>query len=56
MEVAPNILNRQFNPTAPNQVWATDISYVWTLKGWMYVAVVIDLYSRQVVGWLLMSI
>ncbi len=43
MEVAPNILNRQFNPTAPNQVWATDISYVWTLKGWMYVAVVIDL-------------
>ncbi len=51
MEVAPNILNRQFNPTAPNQVWATDISYVWTLKGWMYVAVVIDLYSRQVVGW-----
>lgn len=51
MAVAPNALNRQFNPTSPNQVWTTDISYVWTLEGWMYVAVVIDLYSRQVVGW-----
>lgn len=51
LAVAPNTLNRQFNPTAPNQVWTTDISYVWTLEGWMYVAVVIDLYSRQVVGW-----
>lgn len=50
-EVAPNILNRQFNPTAPNQIWTTDISYVWTLEGWMYVAVVMDLYSRQIVGW-----
>jgi transposase InsO family protein len=51
LEVAPNRLNRQFNPTTPNEVWTTDISYVWTLEGWMYVAVVIDLYSRQVVGW-----
>jgi transposase InsO family protein len=51
MAVAPNTLNRQFNPNEPNQVWATDISYVWSLEGWMYVAVVIDLYSRQVVGW-----
>lgn len=51
LALAPNILNRRFNPTAPNQVWTTDISYVWTLEGWMYVAVVIDLYSRQVVGW-----
>jgi len=51
LAVAPNALNRQFNPTAPNQVWTTDISYVWTLEGFMYVAVVIDLYSRQVVGW-----
>jgi len=49
--VAPNTLNRRFNPTKPNQVWTTDISYVWTLEGWMYMAVVIDLYSRQVVGW-----
>jgi putative transposase len=51
LEVAPNRLNRQFNPSKPNEVWTTDISYVWTLEGWMYVAVVIDLYSRQVVGW-----
>lgn len=51
LEVAPNTLNRQFNPIKPNEVWTTDISYVWTLEGWMYVAVVIDLYSRQVVGW-----
>ena len=51
LEVAPNTLNRQFNPSKPNEVWTTDISYVWTLEGWMYVAVVIDLYSRQVVGW-----
>lgn len=50
-EVAPNRLNRQFNVTAPNQAWTTDISYVWTLEGWMYVAVVMDLYSRQIVGW-----
>jgi putative transposase len=51
LAVAPNMLNRQFNPLKPNEVWSTDISYVWTLEGWMYVAVVIDLYSRQVVGW-----
>jgi putative transposase len=51
LTVAPNTLDRQFNPTTPNQVWTTDISYVWTLEGWMYLAVVIDLYSRQVVGW-----
>jgi putative transposase len=51
LEVVANTLNRQFNPIKPNQVWTTDISYVWTLEGFMYVAVVIDLYSRQVVGW-----
>ena len=49
--VAPNHLNRQFNPQAPNRVWATDISYVRTWEGWLYVAVVIDLFSRKVVGW-----
>lgn len=48
---APNTLNRQFNPTAPNQVWTADITYVWTLEGWMYLAVILDLYSRQVIGW-----
>jgi len=51
LEIAPNRLNRQFNPMKPNQVWTTDISYVWTLGGWMYVAIVMDLYSRQIVGW-----
>lgn len=51
LAVAPNTLARQFNPTSPNQVWTTDLSYVWTLEGWLYVAVVMDLYSRQIVGW-----
>ena len=49
--IAPNRLDRQFQVTKPNQVWTTDITYVWTLQGWLYVAVVIDLFSRQVVGW-----
>ena len=49
--VSPNTLDRQFKVSQPNQVWATDITYVWTLQGWLYVAVVIDLFSRQVVGW-----
>jgi putative transposase len=47
--ISPNHLNRQFDVTAPNKVWATDITYVWTLEGWLYVAIVIDLFSRQVV-------
>ena len=49
--VAKNLLNRQFNPPGPNQVWATDITYIWTLEGWAYLAIVMDLYSRQIVGW-----
>ena len=49
--VAPNTLGRQFNPGTPNQAWVTDISYVWTLEGFVYVATVMDLYSRQIVGW-----
>ena len=49
--VAENVLNRQFSPQAPNQVWGTDITYLWTQEGWIYLAVVIDLYSRRVVGW-----
>jgi len=51
LPVAENVLNRQFNPTAPNQAWGTDITYLWTQEGWVYLAVVIDLYSRRVVGW-----
>lgn len=49
--VAPNILDRQFDPERPNQVWATDITFLWTQEGWMYLAVGIDLFSRRVVGW-----
>lgn len=51
LPVAKNVLNRQFSPAAPNQVWGTDITYLWTQQGWIYLAVVIDLYSRRVVGW-----
>lgn len=49
--ISPNTLNRNVDVDAPNRVWATDITYVWTLEGWLYVAVVIDLFSRPVVGW-----
>ena len=51
LPVAPNVLNRQFSVQAPNQVWAGDISYLWTDEGWLYLAVVLDLYSRAVIGW-----
>jgi putative transposase len=50
---ASNVLRREFNPAAPNRVWAGDITYLWTAEGWMYLAVFIDLYSRMVVGWAL---
>jgi len=49
--VAPNLLERRFDMDGPNQAWVGDITYVWTLRGFMYLAVVIDLYSRRVVGW-----
>lgn len=49
--VAPNALNRQFEAPAPNQKWVADFTYIWTAEGWLYVAVVVDLYSRRVVGW-----
>jgi transposase InsO family protein len=49
--VAPNVLNRNFDVDAPNKVWTADITYVWTFEGWLYLAVVMDLYSRQIVGW-----
>jgi putative transposase len=51
MPVAPNILNRDFTPNSPNKAWAGDIIYVWTREGWLYLAVVLDLFSRKVVGW-----
>lgn len=49
--IAPNLLDRDFSATGPNQKWAGDISYIWTNEGWLYLAVVIDLYSRRVIGW-----
>ncbi len=49
--VAPNVLNRQFAPSAPNRAWAADITYFPTKGGWLYLAIVIDLYSRRIVGW-----
>jgi transposase InsO family protein len=51
LPVAENLLARDFTAGAPNRVWVSDITYVWTLEGWMYLAVVLDLYHRQVVGW-----
>lgn len=48
---AANTLDRAFTVAAPNQVWAGDLTYVWTLEGWLYLAVLLDLYSRRVVGW-----
>jgi transposase InsO family protein len=51
LPVAPNILNRQFDVPSPNKAWTADISYVWTFEGWLYLAVVMDLHSRQIVGW-----
>jgi len=49
--IADNVLNRNFEATRPNEKWATDITYVWTREGWLYLAVVMDLYSRRIVGW-----
>jgi len=51
--VAANLLDRNFNSDRPNQRWVTDISYVWTDEGWCYLAVILDLFSRAVVGWAL---
>jgi putative transposase len=51
LSLAANTLNRQFTVTHPNRVWAGDLTYVWTTEGWLYLAVVIDLYSRFVIGW-----
>ena len=51
LPVADNVLNRDFSPAAPNQAWGSDITYLWTQQGWIYLAVIIDLYSRRVVGW-----
>lgn len=49
--IAGNVLDRQFQADAPNQKWVADFTYIWTAEGWLYVAVVLDLYSRRAVGW-----
>src|SRR5713101_7344318 len=49
--VAANVLDRTFVAPAPNRKWIADFTYVWTAEGWLYVAAVIDLFSRRVVGW-----
>jgi putative transposase len=49
--VAPNVLDRTFEAAIPNRKWIADFTYVWTAEGWLYVAAVIDLFSRRVVGW-----
>ena len=51
LPIAPNLLQRNFTATAPNQVWTGGITYIATDEGWLYLAVVLDLFSRQVVGW-----
>ena len=51
LPIADNLLDRQFDPTGPNEVWATDITYIPTREGWLYLAAVEDLYARRVVGW-----
>ena len=49
--IAPNVLDRQFHAPIPNRKWIADFTYIWTAEGWLYVAAVIDLFSRRVVGW-----
>jgi putative transposase len=49
--IAPNVLDRDFRATAPNQKWVADFTYLWTSEGWLFVAAVLDLFSRRVVGW-----
>jgi putative transposase len=51
LPVAPNLLERNFTPEAPDQVWTSDITYLWTDEGWLYLAIVLDLFNREIVGW-----
>lgn len=51
LPVAPNVLDRDFAPSPPNQVWTADMTYIWTDEGWLYLAIVLDLFNREVVGW-----
>ncbi len=49
--ISPNLLKRQFTVLQPNMAWVCDITYIWTKEGWLHLAVVIDFFSRRVVGW-----
>jgi transposase InsO family protein len=51
LPVAPNLLDRQFDVEKPDSVYVSDITYIWTAEGWLYLAVILDLFSRRVVGW-----
>jgi len=51
LPVAPNLLERNFQTMAPNQLWTADLTYIWTDEGWLYLAIVLDLFNREVVGW-----
>jgi putative transposase len=51
LPVAPNLLEQKFTADAPDQKWVSDITYIWTEEGWLYLAVVLELYSRRVIGW-----
>jgi transposase InsO family protein len=55
LPIAPNVLNREFQVDVPDRAWASDITYIWTCQGWFYLAVVLDLFSRKVVGWSLQA-
>lgn len=51
LPVAPNLIARDFSPARPNQCWGADITYLWTDEGWLYLAVVMDFFNREIVGW-----
>jgi transposase InsO family protein len=51
LPIAKNVLNRNFTATEPDRAWVADMTYIWTTEGWLYLAVIIDLFSRRVVGW-----
>ena len=51
LPVAPNLVQQNFTARAPNQLWTSDITYIWTSEGWLYLAVVLDVYARSIIGW-----
>lgn len=51
LPIAPNLLKQEFTADAPNKTWTGDITYIWTRQGWMYLAVVLDLFNREIAGW-----